>query len=96
MNTIIQSVIGMGIFFLLPVFSYTLTSFGIISPKFLTEYRKHSTVVILIIAAIITPADIISMIIAAIPLLLLYEVSILVSKIVFRRRIKNNHLVKTS
>ncbi len=89
-STIIQSVIGMGIFFLLPVFTYVLTKLGIISPKFLTEYRKHAIVVILIIAAIITPADLISMTIAAIPLLLLYEISILVSKIIFRRNLRQS------
>jgi len=83
--TIVQCVFGMGVIFLLPVFTYALTAMGILTPSFLKEYRRHSIVVILIIAAIITPPDMISMFIASIPLMILYEFSVLVSKFVYKR-----------
>lgn len=71
-----QIVLGMGIVFLFPIIVYFLTSIGILTPKFLKTYRRHSIVVIMVIAAIITPADVMSMMIAAVPLLILYEFSI--------------------
>ena len=61
---------------------------GLITPDFLKKYRKHALVIVLILAAIITPPDIISQIIVAIPILLLYEVSIFISKIVIKRELK--------
>lgn len=75
-----QIVLGMGIVFLFPLIIYFLTSIGIVTPTFLKTYRRHAIVVIMVLAAIITPADIVSMMIAAVPLLLLYEFSILLSK----------------
>lgn len=80
-----QIVIGMGIVFLFPIIVYFLTVIGILTPMFLQTYRKHSIVVILVIAAVITPADILSMGMAALPLLLLYEFSIRLSKRTYRR-----------
>jgi sec-independent protein translocase protein TatC len=70
--------------FLLPVVAYILAKIGIITAEFLKKYRKHAIVAVLILAAIITPPDLISQVIVAIPLLLLYEISIFVTK-----RIKN-------
>jgi len=61
---------------------------GLVTPDFLKKYRKHALVLVLILAAIITPPDIISQIIVAIPILILYEVSILISKIVIKRELK--------
>jgi sec-independent protein translocase protein TatC len=84
MSTIISTVFYTGLLFLLPVVAYLLTKIGLITPEFLRKYRKHSIVVVLILAAVITPPDLISQIIVAIPILLLYEISILVTK-----RIKN-------
>ncbi len=57
-----------------------LTKIGIIDVAFLVKYRKHAIVVILILAAIITPPDIASQIIISMPIVLLYEMGILVSK----------------
>lgn len=84
----VQTLLGMGIVFLFPVFAYFLAKTGILTPHFLKTYRKHAIVVILVIAAIITPADIMSMLIAALPLLLLYEVSIWIVTYVFNQQIK--------
>lgn len=78
-----------GITFQLPMAIFVLTRIGIVTPKFLKEYRKHAFVVILIVAAIITPSpDMISQILVAIPLYILFEISILVSERVYKRKLK--------
>ncbi|CAG5009979.1 Sec-independent protein translocase protein TatCd [Dyadobacter sp. CECT 9275] len=78
-----------GVAFQLPVVVYVLSRVGVLTPGFMREYRKHSIIVILIVAAIITPSpDIYSQILVAIPLFLLYEVSILVSARVEREKLR--------
>lgn len=77
-----------GLIFELPVVIYFLTRIGLIGPSFLRTYRRHAIIVILIVAAVITPPDVVSQTIVAIPLYLLYEVSILVSARVQRKREK--------
>lgn len=84
----IQTLLGMGIVFLFPVFAYFLAKIGILTPEFLKTYRKHSLVVIMVIAAIITPSDVMSMMIAAIPLVILYEFSIFITKYVYNKQLK--------
>lgn len=69
-----------GLLFELPVVIYVLTRLGVVGPDFLRTYRKHAIVVVLILAAIITPPDFFSQIVVAIPILILYEISIFVSK----------------
>jgi len=81
--------LGVSVLFELPVLVYFLTKIGLVTPKFLKKYRKHALVVVLILAAIITPPDIASQIIVAIPILILYEVSIKVSKMVIKKQQKN-------
>lgn len=75
-DTIISICFSMGILFLIPVIFHFLTYIGLMNPKFLKIYRKHAIVIILVICALITPPDAISMFVAAIPLFLLYELSI--------------------
>jgi len=87
-STFMTLVLGSGILFQLPVVIYFLSKFGIVTPSFLRRYRKHSIVVILIIAAIITPPDPISQIVISIPLYMLFEISILISAGVERARKK--------
>ncbi|WP_025765205.1 twin-arginine translocase subunit TatC [Dyadobacter tibetensis] len=78
-----------GIAFQLPVVVFVLSKVGILTPAFMREYRKHSIIVILIVAAIITPSpDIYSQILVAIPLFLLFEISILVSGRVEKERLR--------
>jgi sec-independent protein translocase protein TatC len=72
-------VIAGGVSFELPVVVYFLSKVGLLTPKFLRKYRKHSYVILLIIAAIITPPDVISQIIVTIPLVILYEIGIVIS-----------------
>jgi sec-independent protein translocase protein TatC len=89
-STITTTVLGCGITFELPILVYFLARIGVLSANFLKRYRRHAYVVILIIAAIITPPDVFSQIVVTIPLVLLYEVSIIVAKKVNKRREANN------
>ena len=86
MSTILSTVFYCGLFFLLPVVTYLLTKIGLFDSVFLKKYRKHAIVVILILAAIITPPDVISQIIVSIPILILYEIGIVVSKRVEKQK----------
>jgi len=70
---------GAGIIFEMPIVSFILSSVGILTPKFLRKYRRHSIVAIMILSAFITPPDPVSMLIMTLPLMILYEISILVS-----------------
>ncbi|SFW71992.1 twin-arginine translocase subunit TatC [Chitinophaga sancti] len=74
-----QIVIGMGVLFELPVLIFFLTKIGLITPTFLRTYRRHAIVIILVLAAVITPPDVIDQLIVFTPLYLLYEISIYIS-----------------
>jgi sec-independent protein translocase protein TatC len=87
-STFVALVVGSGLLFQLPVVIYFLSRFGIVTPKFLRHYRKHSIVIILIVAAIITPPDPLSQILISLPLYLLFEISILISARVEKQRLK--------
>lgn len=82
------SVISCGLIFELPIIVYFLTKVGLVTPEILRKYRKISLVVVLILAAVITPPDVVSQIVVAIPILLLYQVSIYISKTVINREKK--------
>ncbi|MFD2542057.1 twin-arginine translocase subunit TatC [Lacinutrix gracilariae] len=84
------TVIASGLIFELPIIIYFLTKVGLVTPEFLKKYRKYALVIVLILSAIITPPDIASQIIVAIPILILYQVSIYISKIVVQREAKKN------
>ncbi|MRJ08682.1 twin-arginine translocase subunit TatC [Ornithobacterium rhinotracheale] len=85
-SVFVQTTLSTGVVFLLPIFVYFLAKIDLVTPNFMKTYRKHAFVVVLTIAAIITPADILSMVIASIPLLLLYELSILIVKWVYKNK----------
>jgi sec-independent protein translocase protein TatC len=74
--------------FQLPIVVFFLSKAGIVTPQFLRNYRKHAIVVILIISAIITPPDIFSQVLISLPILLLYEISIQVSRFVIKKERK--------
>jgi len=82
------SVLASGIIFELPIIIYFLTRIGVVTPEFLRKNRKISLVLVLSLSAIITPPDVVSQIIVSIPILILYEVSILIAKIVTRNQDK--------
>jgi sec-independent protein translocase protein TatC len=76
-----------GLTFQLPMITYVLSRVGVLTPKFMRTYRRHALIVILIVAAVITPSpDMISQLLVTVPLLILYEVSIWVSGNVQRKR----------
>jgi sec-independent protein translocase protein TatC len=85
-SSVVSIVIAGGIAFELPVVIYFLSKVGLLTPKFLRKFRRHSYVVILIIGAIITPPDILSQMIVSIPMIILYEVSIFISARVVKER----------
>jgi sec-independent protein translocase protein TatC len=87
-STVVMLVFGSGMLFQLPVVIYFLTKIGIVTPEFLRKYRKHSVVIILIVAAIVTPPDPLSQMLITIPLYLLFEISILISAGVAKRKAK--------
>jgi sec-independent protein translocase protein TatC len=80
LGTVLSTIFYTGLLFLLPVVAYLFTRLGVITPAFLIKFRKHAIVGVLVISAAITPPEVISQIIVAIPIVLLYEASILVSK----------------
>ena len=81
-----SSSIAAGFVFELPIIIYFLTKVGLVTPQILKKYRKYAIVGILIISAVITPPDVASQIIVAIPILILYEISIFISAIVIRNQ----------
>jgi len=82
------SVLACGIVFELPIIMYILTKIGLVTPEALRKYRKFALIIVLILSAVITPPDIVSQVIVAIPILILYEVSIYISKIVIRNQLR--------
>lgn len=88
MSMIVMTTFYTGLLFELPVMIYLLTKIGVVGPAFLRKFRKHAIVVILIIAAIITPPDVLSQMIVSIPIIILYEISILISVRTEKRRLK--------
>jgi sec-independent protein translocase protein TatC len=89
-GTLTSIVLASGFVFELPIFAYFLTKIGLITPSFLKTYRRYAIVIIFIVAAIITPPDVFSQTLVAIPLVVLYEVSIVVSKAVMRKKNKDH------
>jgi sec-independent protein translocase protein TatC len=87
-GTVTTLILGSGILFQLPIVVYFLSQVGIVTPQFLRQYRKHAIVIILVIAAIITPPDPLSQTLITFPLYLLYEFSIFISAMVVRRKAK--------
>jgi len=86
-DTLVNIILGCGIAFELPVLAFVLSKIGLITPQYLRTYRKYAYVVILIVAAVITPSpDWTSQTIVAVPLIFLYEISIFISAKVARQQ----------
>ena len=89
-NTLTSIILGCGLGFELPVITYVLSRIGIVTPKFLKNYRKFAYVIILVVAAVITPSpDWTSQMIVTIPLVILYEISIFLSSKVKKQKLQN-------
>lgn len=85
-NYMTMFTIPAGLVFQLPVAIFFLSKLGLVTPEFLKTYRKHSFIIILALAAIITPPDVVTQILIAFPLYFLYEVSIWISARVQKKR----------
>lgn len=89
-SIIISVMLAAGVIFELPMLSFFLSKIGILTPQFMRKFRRHSIVGILIVAAILTPGtDPLAQVLLAIPLVLLYEISIFVSKFSQKKELEN-------
>lgn len=88
-NTITMIVLGCGILFQLPVIVYFLTKAGIVSSSLMKAYQKHAIIVILVLGAIVTPPDPFSQVLIALPLMVLYQMSIAIAKRIEKREVKS-------
>jgi sec-independent protein translocase protein TatC len=88
MSSVATLTLATGVVFELPIIVYVLSSLGILNAKFMRETRRYAVVVILIVAAVVTPTpDMLTMTIVSIPLFILYEIGILVAAVVDKRRL---------
>ncbi|WP_289644481.1 twin-arginine translocase subunit TatC [Maribacter aestuarii] len=87
-GTVRSAVLACGILFELPIIIYFLTKVGLVTPEIMKKYRKIALVIVLILSAVITPPDVASQVIVAIPVLILYQVSIFISKRVLKSEAK--------
>ena len=85
-STITSVVLACGVMFQLPVVVYVGSKVGLLTPAWMRRYRKHAFVVVLILAAVITPPDVASQILVTIPVMILYEASILIAARIERRQ----------
>lgn len=88
------TVISCGLIFELPIVIYFLSKIGLVTAATLRSYRKFAYVIMLIVAAVVTPPDVVSQVIVTIPLAILYEISILISARMEKKTLKTNELKK--
>lgn len=92
MGMVKTSILAGGLFFELPIVIYFLTKLGLVTPRFLRKYWKYAVIIILIVAAIVTPPDVVSQTIVAVPMLLIYELSIFISVLVYKNKNKEENV----
>lgn len=85
-STVTSVALAAGVIFELPIFIYFLSKIGLVTPEFLKKYRKHSIILILALSAIITPPDVFSQILVCLPLMVLYEFGIAISRRVYKKQ----------
>jgi len=89
-SSITSVALSAGITFELPIVVFFLARIGVVTPEFLRKYRRHAIVLVLVVAAVITPPDVFSLVLVSIPLVLLYEVSIFIAARVVRKRAEDD------
>jgi sec-independent protein translocase protein TatC len=89
-GTLSMIVLSSGLMFQLPIVVYFLSKAGIVTPKLMRNYRRHAILVILIVAAILTPPDVFSQVLISLPLLFLYEMSIFISAYIEKKRTRSH------
>ncbi len=92
-STVGSVTLASGLIFELPVFAFFLAKIGVISAAFMRKYRRHSIIANMIVAAIIAPPDVFSMTLVALPLILLYEVSIWIVRIIEKKKANDKLLI---
>lgn len=85
LDLVLELIIGFGLAFQLPIILTLLTRVGVMSSRLLSQYRKYAIILVFILAAIMTPPDVISQVTLALPLMLLYEISIIICKFIEKR-----------
>ncbi|MDR1863998.1 MAG: twin-arginine translocase subunit TatC [Bacteroidales bacterium] len=80
LTTVAYVPLGVGVIFELPLLMIFLTKVGVVTPDFLKKYRKHAYVILLVLSAVITPPDVFSQMLVVLPLGLLYELSIVLTR----------------
>lgn len=90
LSLMISLIVGFGLAFQLPLILIMFTQLDIVQAFWLTKYRKHAIVIIFILAAVLTPPDVVSQVALALPLLLLYEISVLICKKIEKNKNNNN------
>ncbi|MCD4710705.1 MAG: twin-arginine translocase subunit TatC [Bacteroidales bacterium] len=85
-QTITSVVLAAGLVFQLPILVYFLSKAGLVTPDFLKKYRRHSLIVIVTLSAIITPPDVFSQVLVALPLMVLYEIGIAISRRIMKQQ----------
>lgn len=93
-GTVRSAVIACGLLFELPIIIFFLTKVGLVTPEIMKKYRKIALVVVLIVSAVITPPDVASQIIVAVPVLILYQISIAISGYVLKQEAKKERKAK--
>tara|TARA_B110000503_G_scaffold136536_2_gene219014 strand:- start:2715 stop:3542 length:828 start_codon:yes stop_codon:yes gene_type:complete len=88
-STVTTITLSTGLIFQLPILVYFLSKIGIVTPKLMKAYRRHAIIAVLLLSGLITPPDLTSQVLVSLPLLLLYEVSILISKMVEKKAEKS-------
>lgn len=88
-GTLTSIVLASGLIFELPLVAFVLTKIGVVTPAFMIKYRRHAIVVIFIVGAIITPPDVFSQLLVSTPLVGLYEIGIIISKRVYKQKLKD-------
>jgi sec-independent protein translocase protein TatC len=84
--------LGAGVVFELPIVIYFLAKVGLVSSGFLKTYRRHAYILLLMLAAIITPPDVFSMLLVAFPMIVLYELGIILAKGIEKKRVNKEVL----
>ncbi|MPW27024.1 twin-arginine translocase subunit TatC [Alkalibaculum sp. M08DMB] len=88
LSFVMSTLITFGVVFEMPVIVVLLSQLGLLKPQWLTKSRRIVVVVLFIVGAVITPPDVISQILVSIPMLILFEISVILSKIINRKKIK--------
>ncbi|KXT74568.1 Twin-arginine translocation protein TatC [Streptococcus sp. DD10] len=87
---LLHTTVPIAVLFELPVIVSFLTSIGLLTPVFLTHYRRYAYFILLVLAVVLTPADFISDLAMTVPLILLYELSVFLSKLIYKKKEKSN------